>query len=265
MSLIQHVVTGQGGPSILFVHGFACSHTDWDAQVAHLSPRHLCISVDLRGHGATPGTPAEATIERMGADVAELLHALELPPAVLVGHSMGCRVAIEAALQAPARTAGVIWVDGSQFAPEMAAGLRAFFAAPHGFSTITGKWFRDMFTAKSSPAIVTAALNRARSMPREIGEYLLLDQQRYDTTRLSASLSSLPMSLMAIQTTYSNERRERQTMRAGESTPFLDMVRAQVPAARIEVIPDTGHFPQIDESTRTNELIDGFLAALPAG
>ena len=101
MALIHHVVTGDGRPPIVFVHGFACAHSDWDAQVAHFSPRHQTIAVDLRGHGASPGEAAECSIERYGADVAEVMRALALPPAVLVGHSMGCRVAVEAALQAP--------------------------------------------------------------------------------------------------------------------------------------------------------------------
>src|SRR3712207_3770697 len=95
-----------------FVHGFACAHGHWDAQVAHLAPRHRTVAVDLRGHGDSPGSADECSIERYGADVAALLHALDSPPAVLVGHSMGCRVVIEAALQAPSRTAGVVLVDG---------------------------------------------------------------------------------------------------------------------------------------------------------
>ena len=100
MPLIHHVVTGQGRPPIVFVHGFGCAHSDWDAQVAHLSPRHQTVAVDLRGHGASPGTPDECSIERYGADVAEVMQTLALPPAVLVGHSMGCRVVVEAAMQA---------------------------------------------------------------------------------------------------------------------------------------------------------------------
>src|SRR5277367_6423709 len=98
MALIHHVVTGAGKPPIVFVHGFGCAHGDWDAQVACFSPRHQTIAVDLRGHGASPGTAAECSIERCGADVAELMHVLDLAPAVLVGHSMGCRVVVEAAL-----------------------------------------------------------------------------------------------------------------------------------------------------------------------
>ena len=119
MPLIHHVVAGKGRPAVVFVHGFGCAHSDWDAQVAHLSPRHLTVAVDLRGHGASPGTAAECSIERYGADVAEVMQALSLPPAVLVGHSMGCRVVVEAALQAPAHAAGIVLIDGSQFASAM--------------------------------------------------------------------------------------------------------------------------------------------------
>jgi pimeloyl-ACP methyl ester carboxylesterase len=82
MPLIHHVITGRGCPAIVFVHGFGCAHSDWDAQVAHLSPRHQTVAVDLRGHAASPGTVAECSIERYGADVAGLMQALALPPAV---------------------------------------------------------------------------------------------------------------------------------------------------------------------------------------
>jgi len=264
MPLIHHVVTGQGRPPIVFVHGFACAHTDWDAQVAHLSPRHQTIAVDLRGHGASPGTPADCSIERYGADVAEVVQALPLPPAVLVGHSMGCRVVIEAALQAPAQTAGVILVDGSQFAPAMAAVLRERFAAPDGYATMTESIFRDMFTARSDPTVAASVVERARRLPRPIGEKMMTDLQRYDVGRLTRSLAGLRVPVMAVQATYSNEKRERRTMREGQTTPYLDMLGASVPSARIEIVADTGHFPQLDAGAQVNALIDSFLATLQA-
>ena len=64
------------------------AHSDWNTQVAHFAPRHLTVAIDLRGHGASAGTPDECSIERYGADVAEVMRTLALPPAVLVGHSM---------------------------------------------------------------------------------------------------------------------------------------------------------------------------------
>jgi pimeloyl-ACP methyl ester carboxylesterase len=259
MTLIHHVVTGQGLPAVVFVHGFGCAHSDWDAQVAHLSGRHQTVAVDLCGHGASPGSAADCSIERYGADVAEVMRALALPPAVLVGHSMGCRVVIEAALQAPAHTAGVILVDGSQFAPAMEAVLKARFATPEGYPTTVRGLFTDMFTAMSDPAVVAAVSERAERLPRAIGEKMLTDMQRYDTVRLASSLACLRVPVMAVQCTYSNEKRERRTMTRGQTTPYLEMLRASVPNARIEIIPKTGHFPQLDERASTNALIEGFV------
>ena len=265
MPLIHHVVTGAGRPPIVFVHGFACAHTDWDAQVGYFAPRHQTVAVDLRGHGASPGTPADCSIERYGSDVAEVMRALALPPAVLVGHSMGCRVVTEAALQAPAQTAGVILVDGSQFAPAMEAVLAQRFATPDGYATMTESMFRDMFTTRSDQAVAAAVIARAARLPRPIGEKMLRDMQRYDAGRLTASLASLRVPVMAVQATYSNEKRERRPLHEGQNTPYLDMLRASVPSVRVEIIPDTGHFPQLDDIARTNALIGSFVAALAAG
>ena len=87
---------------------------------------------------------------------------------------------------------------------------------------------------------------------------------RYDVGRLAPSLDRLRVPVMAIQSTFSNERRERRSMTRGQTTPYLDMLRARVQSVRIEIIEDTGHFPQIDEPDRTNALIDDFLANLLA-
>ncbi len=265
MPLLFHASTGTGAPPVVFVHGFACAHTDWDAQVAALSPHHRCVAVDLRGHGASPGDAMDCSVERNGADIATLMRALNLPPAVLVGHSMGCRVVVEAALQAPEHAAGLVLVDGSQFAPAMGPVLKRMFATPAGFATVTGSWFHDMFTARSDKAMVARVAARAGRIPRQVGEKLLTDLQRYDVTRLEASLGCLKVPVMAIQTTFSNEKRERRPMSVGQTTPYLEMLRANIPGLRVEIIPDTGHFPQLDEPKRTNALLASFLAPLRRG
>lgn len=262
MSLIHYVTSGGGNPPVVLVHGFACAHSDWTAQIAHLTPRHRIVAVDLRGHGESAGSPDECSIERYGADVAEVMHALDLRAAVVVGHSLGCRVVTEAALQAPERVAGVVFVDGSQFAASMAEPLRAAFAEPDGFATLTGRWFREMFTNDSDQATAAAVVQRAQRLPRAIGEKMMLDLLRYDITRFSTSLGDVRVPLLAIQATYSNERRERRPLSKGQNTPFLDMLRVRLPSVRTEVIADTGHFPQIDQPAQINALLDGFLASV---
>ena len=262
MSLIHYVVKGAGAPPLVLVHGFACAHSDYDAQVAHFSNKHQTVGVDLRGHGQSPGTPDECSIERYGADVAEVMRALKLPPAILVGHSMGSRVVTEAALQAPDQTAGVILLDGSQFAAAMGPVMKERFAKPGGFIEMARGMFTDMFTAKSNKTVAEAVVARALRLPVEIGSKLLQDMVRYDVTRFEASLAGVKAPVMALQATFSNEKRERKPMVKGQMTPYLEMVRRAQPKARLEVVADTGHFPQLDEAAETNALIESFVSSI---
>ena len=262
MNLIHHQITGTGGPAVVFVHGFTCAHDDWDAQVAAISPTHQTVAVDLRGHGKSPGTAADATIERYGADVAELMSALALGPVVLVGHSMGCRVVVEAALLAPQQVVGIILVDGSQLAPCMEEILKTFFAQPLGYEEMTKSWFVDMFTATNHPATQASVVARSARLPREIGEHLITDLQRYDVQCFTQSLSMIQAPVLAIQTTYSNETRERCSLTVGQDTPFLRMLRTAVRHLRVVVMPDMGHFPQLDNPDVTSQIMLDFLADL---
>ena len=111
---MHYIRAGNGAPSLVFVHGFCCSHEDWLLQINALKSRFEVVACDLRGHGQTPGRPQELSIENFGGDVAALAAVLKLEKSVLVGHSMGCRVVLEAARVAPESISGVVLIDGSQ-------------------------------------------------------------------------------------------------------------------------------------------------------
>ena len=114
---------GDGNPPLVFVHGIACAHDDWRAQLNSFRTGRCMVACDLRGHGASTGDPAQCDIETYGADVCALLRALDLPPAVLIGHSAGCRVVLQAYAAAPPRVASLVLVDGSRLGagdPQMA-------------------------------------------------------------------------------------------------------------------------------------------------
>ena len=261
MPLIHHVVVGAGSPPIVLVHGLACGHTDWRAQVAHFSPRHMTVAVDLRGHGATPGTVGECNIERYGVDLADLMRVQSLPTAVVVGHSLGCRVVLEAALRAPEHVAGIVLVDGSRFGPGMTRAFEARFAAGEYLALARGL-FEQMFTPRSDPATTAAVLERALSLPEDIGQALLLSLVQYDVDKLESVLEETNKPLLVLQATFVNQKRERASMTPGQTTPYLDFIAAKVPSARIEVLSDVGHFPQLDAPGETNRAIERFIARL---
>ena len=89
---------GQGGRALVWLQGALCSHADWAGSLAHFAPRHRCIAPDLPGHGASPAGPAAIGVRAYALVVRELCAALALDDVVLVAHSMGCRVALQAAV-----------------------------------------------------------------------------------------------------------------------------------------------------------------------
>src|SRR3989440_849169 len=122
---MNFVRAGRGAPALVFVHGFACSLEDWRPQLDFFSATNEVIACDLRGHGQTPGRPHECSIEHYGGDVAALVGNLELKQCMLVGHSMGCRVVLEAARLLGDRVAGIVLVDGSRNATSDPEGAEA--------------------------------------------------------------------------------------------------------------------------------------------
>lgn len=94
------------GPPIVFVHGLGGSWQNWLENMPRMAELgYRAIALDLPGFGASPMPPWEISISRYGEVLGELCKALELPPCVLVGSSLGGFVAAEVAVGEPE------WVD----------------------------------------------------------------------------------------------------------------------------------------------------------
>jgi pimeloyl-ACP methyl ester carboxylesterase len=101
-----------GDPTAVLVHGNGGHAHWWDALVPALVPGWRLVAPDLRGHGESgwPDVPAYEMAD-FEADLAAVLEVLAPGPAVLVGHSMGGRIAAWAAAAEPARVRGLVLVD----------------------------------------------------------------------------------------------------------------------------------------------------------
>lgn len=98
--------TGDGLPVIL-LHGFPLDHTIWYEVAGLLECKARFILPDLRGHGRSPAPEGIYTMRTMVEDVIALMDRLNLPAAVLVGHSLGGYVALDFARAYPARLLGM--------------------------------------------------------------------------------------------------------------------------------------------------------------
>ena len=109
---LYYEVHGEGAPLILSA-GLGGGGGYWNPNLAALAARHRVILYDHRGTGrsdrALPGT---VTVEQMGDDIRQLMDALDLPRAHLVGHAAGGIAALALALAAPARVDRLVVVNG---------------------------------------------------------------------------------------------------------------------------------------------------------
>ncbi len=260
---IYYERTGSGTPPLMLVHGFTCAHDDWGRQVEHFSPTHTVVTCDLRVHGQSSGNAQDCTIETYGLDVAAVMNALDLAPAVLVGHSMGCRVVLEAARQAPARVAGVVLMDGSLLGTD----LQAAVAVRNQISASGGEAFaRALFGEALLPATAEGdrIMRRAVAFPEAAMLRLFPAMVEWEVRTMADALASLRAPLLVIQSTYLNSERKRVRLQPGQTTPWLDLVRRLVPTARIEIVPNAGHFTMMDAPQACNRLLAEFSSLLPS-
>lgn len=116
------------GLPIVMIHGLACSSEVYRPLLACLAERTFrreAVAVDMPGYGRATSPPRALDIAALAAWMDAALAALEIPRAHLVGHSMGCQVALALARRAPARVASATLIgpttgaDGQSFARYM--------------------------------------------------------------------------------------------------------------------------------------------------
>ena len=80
---------GNGRP-VVFSHGWPLSADAWDAQMMHLATHGFrCVAHDRRGHGRSSQTWSGNDMDTYADDLVQLIEALDLREAMLVGHSTG--------------------------------------------------------------------------------------------------------------------------------------------------------------------------------
>ena len=173
---IHYDVYGNGAIALVFVHGWCCDRRYWDQQAAHFAPHYTVVCLDLAGHGASGRDRTTWTVPAFGEDIVAVVEHLGLAQVVLIGHSMGGLVIVEAARRLPTAVIGVVGVDtwrniGNRRTAEEVAVFLAPFRA--NFVETARAFVREMFAPTSDPTLVEDIVGAMSAAPPHmaIGAY----------------------------------------------------------------------------------------------
>jgi pimeloyl-ACP methyl ester carboxylesterase len=102
--------SGVGDPAFLFLHYWGGSARTWHRAIEELGHHVHAIALDQRGWGKSAGCDGRHDLAAMADDIADVVASLGVQRYVLVGHSMGGKVAQLFALRQPAGLAGLVLV-----------------------------------------------------------------------------------------------------------------------------------------------------------
>lgn len=124
--ILHSRIEGEGSQTLVVLHGLMGSMGNWRTIQAALALRCRVVCLDLANHGNSPHI-ATFTLRSMALDVVETLDHLGIDGAVVMGHSLGGKVAMLMASEWPGRVQGLVVVDimPGAFAPSHLFILRA--------------------------------------------------------------------------------------------------------------------------------------------
>jgi len=113
------------GPALILVHGIASSSRTWRQVIPRLAERFTVIAPDMLGHGASAKLRGDYSLGAHASGIRDLMVALGIERATLVGHSLGGGVCMQFAYQFPERVERLVLVGSGGLGEEVSLLLRA--------------------------------------------------------------------------------------------------------------------------------------------
>jgi len=107
---------GSGDTTLLFVHGAFINKEYWEQQAEYFKDKYKIVAIDLPGHGKSGKNRGSWDMGAFGDDVAFLIKELKLKNVILIGHSMGGDIILEAASKCSDEVIGFVGVDNFKVA-----------------------------------------------------------------------------------------------------------------------------------------------------
>lgn len=243
---ISYFDNEKGNPTLVFIHGSFINKEYFERQISYFSPNYRVIALDLAGHGNSTRDGDDWTTKRFGTDVSELIEKLSLKNVILIGHSLGGDIMLEAVHNNPASIIGIIAIDyfkninfklPKEIINQIISNLQTDFAST------SEQYVKEMLiTGDTEDEIARKVSHDYRNMDPEIGIAMTNDLLNCPERKMEL-LKGLRHKLYLINVDYFPTNENELEKILGDNYELMSL-------------EGTCHYPMLENPDRLNELLE---------
>lgn len=246
---INVVEAGEGDPTALFLHYWGGSTRTWGPTIDDLSTSNRCIAVDFRGWGESSKDSDDYRLETLASDVSGLIDQLGLRNFVIVGHSMGAKVAQIVAARQPEGLKALVLFGPAPPTPmavpdDVRQSYEGLYDTREGVEAVIGNLTAHTLSDVYREQIIEDGLKAAYGAKRAWPQQGMIEDISFTTPKIN-----VPVHIIA----GGND--------AVEPEASLRENFKSLPDVTFSVIPGVGHIAPLEKPV---ELARAIRAALPA-
>ena len=236
------------GPTVVLLHGWTCNRRFWEPQIEALSTDHRVLAPDFRGHGGSDVPINGYTLARLAEDVHEMMWALDMAPAVVVGHSMGGMVAQQLAVSHPEDLSALVLVATAAADPDgqLISGRIASDAVEAGYSDAFLRYLPGWFPSDGDADLREWVKSQMLRTPERVALGLVEDYRDFDFRN---DLPGIRVPALAVAASSD----------VSTAPARSEEIAGLIPGARLVTIERAGHFVQLERPGEVNTALQEFL------
>jgi pimeloyl-ACP methyl ester carboxylesterase len=255
------------GETLLLIHGMAGSSATWRDVIPALAKNYRVIAPDLLGHGESDKPRGDYSLGAFAASLRDLLDALGIARATIIGQSLGGGIAMQFAYQHRDRCERVVLIGSGGLGPDLSWTLR-LLSAPGA----------ELILPVIAPPQVLSAGNKIKSLLSSAG---VQSPRGAELWSAYSSLSDRDTRNAFLRTLRSVVDYRGQAVSAlsklhltaqmpvmfvwGDKDKIIPVAHGYaaheaLPGSRLEIMPGLGHFPHVESPAAVVELLEDFIA-----
>lgn len=245
---VYYETSGEGDPAVVFIHGWTCDSTFWQAQRDAVNKKHRAIVLDLPGHGRSDKPELTYDLPLFSRAVRAVLDAAKADRVVLVGHSMGAGVMRQVYADQPERVVALVSVDGTLLnnPPEsLIKQVTDWANTMRGDSglEVRRKFVESMFNGATTPELRKQIVTTMLAVPEHVAANAILNAL---TSKLWQNPEPVNVPVLAINKANKDDRVRRNYEQSYDKLEYHEL-------------DNTSHFLQMEAPERFNPILLEFL------